>query len=440
MKKRALVLGLGLSGKSAIKLLISQGYEVVGVDRKDFAKDEAVHLLISQGVQIFREDEFIEETFFSLVIVSPGISLNHPLVCINLQKGSRVMGEVDFALQYLQQKAVAITGTNGKTTVTLLVEHVLKEAGLKARAVGNVGASLAEYCLNPDPEEILVVELSSYQLESLDLPVFEAAVLLNITPDHLDRYTDLNAYAQAKARLQYCLTATGSLYLNEQVIAEFSPLFLTDFFSLGWSNSCNFYVEEGKLWQEQNCIFQFPESYSLLGKHDYMNAAAAWLLCQKMGVSSELFIKALKTFAKPSHRIEFVKQVRGVSYYDDSKGTNIDAVIQAVSSLNSCLVLIAGGVDKGSSYLPWKEAFQGKVKKIFVLGQAATKISQELALFFNVEIVDSMEQAVLKAAGSADKGESVLLSPGCSSFDMFTDYAHRGREFQRCVQLLEEGE
>jgi UDP-N-acetylmuramoylalanine--D-glutamate ligase len=333
------------------------------------------------------------------------------------------MGEVDFALQHLHQKMVAITGTNGKTTVALLVEHVLNSAKIKAKALGNVGVSVAEYCLAPDPEEILVFELSSYQLETLDRPVFDAGVILNITPDHLDRYENLESYARAKAKLQHCLVPNGVLYLHEQVVQNFASIFSDEYVLLGKENSLG--------------LSPFPKVNFFQGEHDYSNAIAAWALCRKMGVAKEEFIDALQSFKKPSHRIEFVKTIKGVSYYDDSKGTNIDAVIQAVLSMKGPVILIAGGVCKGSSYLPWKEVFQNRVKQLFVLGQAAHKIWQELSLFFNVEIVDSMEEAVIKAAACAKQADVVLLSPGCSSFDMFCDYAHRGKEFQRCVQLLE---
>jgi UDP-N-acetylmuramoylalanine--D-glutamate ligase len=205
--KKALVLGLGLSGKSAVKLLVSQGYQVVGVDRQGV-------LLDLEGVQVFQEKDFVCEEFFPLVVVSPGISREHPILKKCLEAGSQIMGEVDFALQHLHQKMVAITGTNGKTTVALLVEHVLNSAKIKAKALGNVGVSVAEYCLAPDPEEILVFELSSYQLETLDRPVFDAGVILNITPDHLDRYENLESYARAKAKLQHCLVPNGVLYLH----------------------------------------------------------------------------------------------------------------------------------------------------------------------------------------------------------------------------------
>jgi UDP-N-acetylmuramoylalanine--D-glutamate ligase len=436
--KKALVVGLGISGKAAAKLLLQQGYAVTAVDKKDLQADVEVRDLSLQGVQVFQEEAFFQEEFFPLVIVSPGISFPHPILERAAMQGSKILGEAEFALQLLQQRAVAITGTNGKTTVTLLVEHILNEANIKAKAVGNVGSALTEYALHRDPEEVLVVELSSYQLESLQGPIFEAAVLLNITPDHLDRYRDMEEYALAKAKIQHCLTKSGVLYLYEQVVSEFSHLFSTEFETIGWAPVSDFCLRGGKIYYKEDFVLELPDMYELLGKHDSLNALAAWTLCHRVGVSKKQFVNALRTFKKPSHRIEFVKEVNGVSYYDDSKGTNIDAVIQAVKTVKGPLTLLAGGVDKGSSYLPWKEPFAEKVKQIFVFGQSAQKISQELGLFFNVKIVDSLERAVHEAACHTKRGEAVLLSPGCSSFDMFRDYVHRGQEFQRYVQLLEE--
>ena len=411
MEKTALVLGLGVSGKAALHFLRHLGYQVTGVDKKDLREDPSLG-----DVEILMEKDFFSEKIFSKVIVSPGISLEHPIVKKALSQGSLVMGEVELGFQYSKQKAVAITGTNGKTTVTELIEHALRFCGKKAKAIGNVGFAVTEYFLNPDPEEILVVELSSYQLETLAHPFFDAAVILNITPDHLDRYDSFSHYGKTKARIQHCLKEEGELFLQESVAEAFSSFFTKSFQV----------VEEDKQLE-----------LGKLAEHDRCNLLSAWVLCHKMGVSAVDFIQALQTFKKPPHRIEFVRQIRGVSYYDDSKGTNIDATIQAVKTMKGPVILIAGGVDKGSSYLPWKEAFSGKVKQIFVLGEAAEKIYAELSLFLNVKIVDSLESAVQEASRIALEGDTVLLSPGCSSFDMFRDYAHRGREFQRFVTLLD---
>jgi len=421
MKENALVIGLGISGRAALQFLLKGGYSVSGVDVKNLSADPEIEKLRSSGVEIFSEKEFPSNAEFSLAVVSPGLSFTNPIIQLMLEKQVKIVSEVELGFSGNRQKTVAITGTNGKTTVTSLVEHVLNSSGRKAKAIGNIGFPVTGYFLNPDPDEILVVELSSYQLETVNFGGFDAAVLLNITPDHLDRYDDFTQYAKAKANVALCLKSGGELYVDSETAARFSSFFIHPFKV----------IEE-----EAGSLPGLPS----MPRHDEFNALAAFALCRTFGVSSDEFLKGLASFKKPAHRIEFIREIRGVAYYDDSKGTNVDAVIQAVRSMKGEVVLIAGGVDKGSSYLPWKEAFTGKVKKLLLMGQAALKIYEELSLFFNVEIVDSLECAVARASEAASEGDAVLLSPGCSSFDMFVDYAHRGREFQKFVGLLDRRE
>jgi UDP-N-acetylmuramoylalanine--D-glutamate ligase len=319
-----------------------------------------------------------------------------------------IIGEAELALRSIKQNAVAITGTNGKTTVTLLTEHILKTAGIPARAVGNVGEPLS--AMRGKPEEVLVVELSSFQIETLRARAFDAAVLLNITPDHLDRYSDMRAYARAKCALERCLKEDAPFFVQDGVLQTYGDLFtqLT----------------------KQMPTLALPD----LPRHDRENALAAYALCRRFGVSEADFLRALSIFQKPAHRIEFVSEIDGICYYDDSKGTNIDAVIQAVHAMRGPVILIVGGVDKGASYLPWVENFRGKVKQILALGQAAKKIVEELEPFFALQHVSSLHEAVEQARRVAISGDSVLLSPGCSSYDMFRDYVQRGEEFKRYVK------
>ncbi|MBM3198944.1 MAG: UDP-N-acetylmuramoyl-L-alanine--D-glutamate ligase [Chlamydiae bacterium] len=421
-EKRALIIGLGVSGKATAVFLLDRGYQVVGVDDRleEFEKNREFLSLLQKGLLIRQERDLSTVKEFSLIVPSPGIPLTHPLIVQGKESGVKIIGEIELACEGCSPKAIAVTGTNGKTTVTLLVEHVLNAVGKQAKALGNIGTPLTQYLLKErDSNEILVIELSSYQLEVMERPLFDAGVILNITPDHLDRYKTLQEYARAKSRLSLCIRPEGKLFLFREVAKEYHDFFRSSFQVFG---------DEESLSQ-----FSFLEV-----KHDRMNAEAAWLLCAEMGVSKESFLQALKTFKKPSHRMEFIREIKGVSYYDDSKGTNIDAVMKAVQGMKGSVVLIAGGVDKGASYLPWKEGFEGKVKKLVLLGESAQKIQRELGLFFNVEIVDSLESAVKAASSAAACGDAVLLSPGCSSFDMFRDYAHRGNEFQRVVGLLAE--
>jgi UDP-N-acetylmuramoylalanine--D-glutamate ligase len=406
------ILGLGASGLAAAEFLLRQGAQVIGIDSNRSRLETPLKDL---GLQCQHDSDPVDWSTIGRLVVSPGVDPKTDIYSQAKKRGVEIVGEAELALPKFKKPLVAVTGTNGKTTVTLMVEHILNSAGIKAKALGNVGTPLCSYLLQPGNEEAFVVELSSYQLETMHTPVFDAAVLLNITPDHLDRYAGMREYAEAKCRLQFLLKRGALLHVQTQAAKEFSPLLLP-------GNYQTFEMIEDLL----------PVQYE--SKHDSENALAAWVLCRGFCISNEQFCKALETFKKPPHRIEFVGEIDGVSYYDDSKGTNIDAVIQAVNAMQGPVILIAGGVDKGGSYLLWKEAFLGKVKKIIAIGEAAPKIYRELHSYYNIKLADSLSSAVEVAAGEAEKGDFVLLSPGCSSFDMFRDYAHRGEEFQRLIE------
>jgi UDP-N-acetylmuramoylalanine--D-glutamate ligase len=294
---------------------------------------------------------------------------------------------------------------------------VLEHAGKRARAVGNIGVALSDYLLNPNPNEILVVELSSFQLETLQQKKLECAVYLNLTPDHLDRYATLHEYAAAKARIQECLAPDGMLFISKQVQSEYSSLFNP----------------------KKTAVFDEPVAqisslqYTQSGMPEVQNIEASYAVCSRFGISRAVFDEALRLFKKPAHRIEWLGEINGVHYYDDSKGTNIDAVMHAVALLKGPLVLIIGGVDKGASYAPWVDALKGKVRLMVAYGQAAEKMEAELKGHFPLVRVGPFKEAVLRAKREAKRGEAVLLSPGCSSFDQHKNYAHRGEEFKHLV-------
>jgi UDP-N-acetylmuramoylalanine--D-glutamate ligase len=412
-----LVIGFGKSGQSACALLKAQGHDVVTVDQ-----DPKLGLC---------QDIVIGD--FDFVVVSPGVLPTDRWYVEAKRADLEILGEAELALREAKQPCVAITGTNGKTSVTLLIEHVLKSAGKKARALGNVGDPLAAYFLKPDLEEIIVAEISSYQLETMTSQVFDAAIILNVTPDHLDRYGSMQEYALAKFRLQSCMKKEAPFYVNIELLREYKHLLRGDYQTYGSDSGAFLWTDKCVVKELEKIAYFLPMAYREMGKHESENAVAAWAICRYFGVTSEQFLQALESFQKPAHRIEFVATIGGVSYYDDSKGTNIDATVHAIDSMAGPVILIAGGVDKGSSYAPWKK-FQGKVRKIIVMGQAAQKIHHELHASFSVEIVSDMEKAVAAAKKSAGPGDAVLLSPGCSSFDMFRDYAHRGEEFKRRVK------
>lgn len=401
--KRALVLGLGISGISAGDLLLSLGYAVDGFDDK---KENLSHPRIKQLNSLSE----VVLSHYGLLIVSPGVPSTHPLLSQAEKDGIETIGELELGARYLNAPAIGITGTNGKTTVTTLVNHALNFANVSARALGNVGVPLCqELAVKPLKGDVAVLELSSFQLETMKTKCLDAAVILNITPDHLDRYSSMQEYAKAKIAIARSLKKGGKLWIYHAIEKEFKPLL------------------EGISYES------FGENAK---DHHGENVEAALLLCQSFGVTLEKFQASLKTFKKPSHRIEYVSEIDGVKYYDDSKGTNIDAVIKAVNSLSGNIVLIAGGVDKGFPYTSWIEPFKDKIKSILAIGQSAKLIASQLSPHFPVKLFETLELAIVQAKAIAKPGDTVLLSPGCSSYDQFRDYKHRGETFQKIVRNL----
>lgn len=431
-----LVLGLGISGRSAVQFLLNRKASVTGVDKNpNLFEEEEVSALCRQGMAFLHEGSAIDVPSFDLLVVSPGVSPGHPIYAQALECGIEVIGEAELACREITKKCLAVTGTNGKTTVTLLTAHVLQQAGIKAKALGNIGVPLTSAVDAADEADLFVIELSSFQLETLTSRFIDAGVILNITPDHLDRYPSMDAYAAAKIGMEKNIKARGVLYVEDKCFKEFGSLFAAQNHPrYGYQSDHDLYTDKRNIYLKGQKV-NLPDSYKHL--HDLENIMASFALCSAVSISPEQFLNGLASFQKPSHRIEFVRMVDGVKYYDDSKGTNIDAVIRAVEGLEGQIVLIAGGVDKGFPYTPWIEAFAGKVKAICAIGQSKEKIRVELGKSIPVEIFSGMEEAVRYAASLAKAGENVLLSPGCSSFDMFKDYAHRGQEFQRLVNKID---
>ncbi|MDP1835860.1 MAG: Mur ligase family protein [Chlamydiales bacterium] len=413
--QKYLILGLGSSGQAVARFLLSRSHQVTAVDSKAKELGQKPHIveLCQQGLQVLSEQEPLDLGSFTSLIVSPGVPPTHPLYQQAMAAGLEIIGETELACGYLSQRMIGITGTNGKTTVTLLVTHVLNACGFKAHAVGNVGVPLISMVETAAPQDILVIELSSWQLETMCSKVLDAAVVLNVTPDHLDRHHNMENYARAKFAISRCLKADGIWMAHADISKEFSDI-------LG--------------------EYQPHVSYEELNSasHDAENNLAAFALCRHFGVSSADFLHAAESFVKPPYRNQLVRTYRGVNYYNDSKGTNLDAVMKAVTSVQGNCILIAGGRDKGSSFTPWLPVFEGRVRHICAIGESANKIKEELSHRVPVTTFESLQQAVTYAAAMAKAGENVMLSPGCSSYDMFENYAHRGDEFNKCVFGLED--
>lgn len=447
--KRILVIGLGLSGRSAAGFLLQRGGCVVGIDRNQnlIQTDESIKELCNKGMQVYHDDAMIDLWHkignFDLIVLSPGVPPSHPCVTAAKIDGIEVIGEIELACRDIcvqpSKRCVGVTGTNGKTTVTLMIAHILNTAGIKAYALGNVGIPLTSAIDTEAQKEacVFVIELSSFQLEAFTRPCLDVGVLLNITPDHLDRYDSLEAYAAAKISMENCLRSEGQFFVEDKCFHEFQWLFKEhNYPTYGYAGNCWIHTDLNFIYLNRNQQFKLPDIYLGRECHDVENIMAAYAVCDRLGVSAQKFVEGLRSFKKPPHRIEFVRTVKGIHYYDDSKGTNIDAVVRAVAAMENEVVLVAGGVDKGFPYVSWLKDFKGKVKAICAIGQAAPKIKQDLNSHIPVTLCESLESAVLQATSHALSGYTVLLSPGCASFDMFTDYAHRGQEFQRIVNAL----
>jgi len=294
-----------------------------------------------------------------LLVVSPGVPRENFLYRQAVERGIEVIGEIELACRYLKNTFIGITGTNGKTTVALLVGHVLSHCGLPVKVVGNVGTPLTSILSECQEEEVIVCELSSFQLETMQSPVLDEGAILNISHDHLDRYSGLTEYAAAKIQMKNCLKPGANLYVEWRAYEQFKGLFESYLpKTYGYSPTCDLFVtDKNVLFHQENIEYLLPERYRGRSSHDVENIMAAFALCCELGISVNDFDHALHTFVKPPHRIEFVATIKGVNFFNDSKGTNIDAVMRAVESMRGRVVLIAGGIDKGGSYAPWKKAF-----------------------------------------------------------------------------------
>lgn len=395
--KRACVLGMGSSGRAAASYLSRKGYSVTCVDDNP-----------KSGFKI----ESLRMEDFELFCPAPGIPRTHPLYESAKLAGIEIAGEMELALRELKDHpCIAVTGTNGKTTVVCWIEKLLNAAGIPARALGNIGEVMLDYLPNEKAGEVLVVEVSSFQIETLAARAFDVGLLLNITPDHLYRYASYDEYAKTKCLLQNCVR--GKFYVYREAAAQFGQHLINPYETY----SIDPIVKTGR--------FNSP--------HDLENATAVWKVAQHFGISAEFFQKALDSFEKPPHRIECVAVVDGVTYINDSKATNVDAMVKALEGMQAPVILLAGGLDKGGSFRPVLD-FKAKIRQIFAFGQCREKIESELASDLPVEVCEKMQDATRRAMEIAREGEVVLLSPGCASLDSFKSYAHRGEEFKRIIK------
>ncbi len=441
--KRIVVIGAGLSGQALVRFLVERGATVALSDLRTLEQLEGLEAL--QGLPV-RLDlgghslELFEQADF--IAVSPGV----PLDCEPLRRaascGIPLLGEIEIAAQEISAPIIGVTGTNGKSTTTSLIGEILQTWGKTIFVGGNLGTPLIEGCSAEIDDA--VVELSSFQLETIDQFHPSIGLLLNLSSDHLDRYPDLQSYYQAKLRLFRNMTAADFVVLNaddEEVCRLTADLKATKVWFSGRGRLVEGMVRLGDklVWNWAGANVQLPLSeLQLSGEHNIENAMAAMIPPLLQGCPAELAWGAVCSFGGLKHRMQLVRKLNGVSWYNDSKGTNVGSVLKSLAGLPSGVTLIAGGKDKGGDYRLLRPLLEQKVKHLLLIGEAAEKIAAELAGCCEIRLVAQLEAAVQQAYEVTAPGGTVLLSPACSSFDMFRNYQVRGDEFERLVQRLPE--
>jgi UDP-N-acetylmuramoylalanine--D-glutamate ligase len=431
------VVGMARSGVAAARLLHSRGESVFVTDG---GKPQASAELDALGIP-WEAGQHTISRFLSAdeIVVSPGVPLNIPPLEAARQKGVPIVSELELASRYLQGDVIGITGSNGKTTTTTLVGEILKAAGKTVQVGGNIGTAMCGLVETSTPSTINVIEVSSFQLDAIVKFRPHVAALLNITPDHLDRYADFAAYRKSKFRIFENQQDTDIAVLNRDDAQVFPPPVTIrarqHFFSRTDGIADGAFRFGGMLYLNGTAVMAASD-VRLRGEHNIENVLASLVITSSYSVPSSTLTAVISEFRGVEHRIEYVATVRGVSFYNDSKATNVDSAIKAVSSFDHNLILILGGRDKGASYASLVQAMRGRVKHILVIGEAAGKIAAEVGKKFPMTSVSSLEDAVRQGASLGEPGDTVLLSPACASFDMFENYEHRGRVFKKSVQEL----
>lgn len=448
--KKVLVFGAGISGIGSCGLLEKEGAEVILYDGNDKKDAEAMKAQLGEGSKVrvvlgaFPEEEMES---LDLVVMSPGVPTDLSVVLAMKEKGIPVWGEIELAYVCGKGDVLGITGTNGKTTTTSLLGEIMKNARDSVFVVGNIGTPYTNAAADTREDSVIVAELSSFQLESIHTFHPKVSAVLNITPDHLNRHHTMECYIRTKEAITTNQTNDEVCVLNyeDEVLRAFgesAPVHVVWFSSVrklaeGFylDGEEIFYAHDGNTEKVINV-----NDLNLLGRHNYENVMAATAMSVNFGVPMEKIVEVLKRFQAVEHRIEYVTEKRGVRFYNDSKGTNPDAAIQGIRAMNRPTLLIGGGYDKQSTYDEWIDAFDGKVKKLVLIGQTAEKIEvcAHKHGFMDTVRCETFEEAIRYCYDHAVSGDAVLLSPACASWGMFPNYEERGRIFKEIVRGLEE--
>ena len=439
--KKVLVLGLARTGRECARFLAQRGASVQVTDvRSEEELKQEMETLAALPIRYFlggEDPDWLEGV--DIIVPSPGVPAENVLLKEGSRRGIKILSEIEFACRFLRAPLVAITGTNGKSTTTTLVGEMLKASGGKVFVGGNIGTPLIGFV--GGDWEWGVVEVSSFQLEWIEEFRPRISVLLNLTEDHLDRYPNFRAYCQAKQRIFEAQAANDIAILSrdDRLVWEMRKRIRARVVSFGFSEVDDgvFVAAREMIWRDGSREEKFPLSrVKIQGVHNVENMMAAIAVAKSAGVSASLIQKVLEEFPGLEHRLEFVREKDGVRYYNDSKGTNVGAVVKSLASFSDPVILLAGGVDKGGDYGILRQEIRQKVRRLVLFGEAQEIIARALGDLTETVIVENLEAAVGDAFAHARAGEVVLLSPACSSFDMFRNYAERGQVFKSLVQAL----
>ena len=445
--KNILVVGMGKSGKAAIKALLSFGAKVSAQDSNtaDKMDSEFIAYLEKNAVQTNFGEKPHDMSIYDMLVLSPGVPPTLDFIVEAKNSGAEIIGELELAYRLTQGKYVAITGTNGKTTTTTLVGEIFKASGRHTAVVGNIGNPVVTEAINSQPQDWMVAEVSSFQLETVHdfKPVVSA--ILNLTPDHLNRHKTMEAYGAAKAAVFANQTADEYLVINyddktcyslakncEATLVPFSRKVELEYGA--YLRGDTLVVNNGKT-IETICR---ASDLKIIGDHNIENALAAAAICYWAGIDVGTISQTIKDFPGVEHRIEFCREIAGAKYYNDSKGTNVDASVIAIKALKENIILIAGGDGKAQDFTDLANHLNGPVKALVLLGRDAPIIekSARAAGFTNIYNEPDMAAVVKKCHELAKPGDNVLLSPACASWDMYKSYEVRGEDFKNCVKAL----
>ena len=439
--KKVLVFGSGISGIGACNLLDQVGKQVILYDGNTSL--DVSNMNVNAEIILGDLPEEVMDTL-ELVVMSPGVPTDLPVVNRMREKGIPIWGEIELAYTYGKGDVLAITGTNGKTTTTALLGEIMKNYKEQVYVVGNIGNPYTMAAMEMTEGAVAVAEVSSFQLETVHAFRPCVSAILNITPDHLNRHHTMEAYIAAKEEIAKNQTEADTCVLNyeDEVTRRFGEKVCAKvlYFSSQRTLEKGIFLQDGNMIYkgEEEILLCHVDELQLLGTHNYENVMAAAGMAIAYGVPMDIIRRTIKSFAGVAHRIEFVCEKDGVAYYNDSKGTNPDAAIKAIQAMNRKTLLIGGGYDKDSDYEEWIRAFDGKVKHLVLLGQTREKIAETARNcgFTDIIFVDSLEEAVQTCAKLAEPGEAVLLSPACASWGMFKNFEERGDKFKEFVKAL----